>query len=226
MLDVQLAEQIKGSRDWARVRETTYNAVKALIESLNKLENLIKKMGEHMNSLEERVVKMEPPKHLHVDFDTYFGEEDKKTLTERERERLRRALEITKLGYADQAYTNVVTVLESILLRLCKLKTGKDVGYLYMAAKELLEAYPETKEPERAMLRAAIESSRNLNIPWRSGGKHLDGLVTMPHAELYIAECIRNIPILLKEIRDLEAKKEREIKEKPKREESAETPPE
>jgi hypothetical protein len=215
-MDVKLAEQIRGSGDWVRVRETTSDVVKTLIENLNKLESSFDELGEKVTSLEKRVSKMEGPKHLHIDFDTYFGEEDKETLTEREREKLKRALEITKLGYADQAYVNVMAVVESILTRLCELKTGESEDYLIRAANRLLENYPETREPSGAMLRAAIESSRNLNIPWRSGGKHLDGLVTMPHAELYIAECVKNIPILLREIRNLEkAKKERKVKEKP-----------
>ena len=74
-----------------------------------------------------------------------FTEEELDILTENEKYKLLRAFDIVFMGYADQAYPNIFAVVESVLTRLCELKTGQKAEYLFRACEILKQHYEKEK---------------------------------------------------------------------------------
>ena len=167
-----------------------------------------------ISSVLERFPKPEKAKYVVTDLRDLFSEEELNVLTENEKFKLQRAYEVLNLGYADQGFPNLVAVIESMLTRLLKMKTGEEAEYLFKAAEELEKYYEENRQKERRadLMIRNLRFFKTLNIYWREGGKHIDGLADQGLSERQMLGLVDPIKDLIRELS--EAKNQGEESEK------------
>jgi len=204
---------------------TLFNSLVGYVREVvsRELEQISKRIAE-ISSMLERFPKPEMAKYVVADPRDLFSEEELRVLTENERYKLVRAYKVLYLGYADQGFPNLLAVVESMLTRLLKMKTGQEAEHLFKAAEQLEEYYRKNKHRERRadlMLRN-LSFFKTLNIYWREGGKHIDGLADQELSERQMLGLVDPIKDLIRELSEVEKRGEAEKPESWESEESGE----
>jgi len=178
-------------------------------EVTERLEQVNKKITE-ISSMLERFPKPEKARYVVAAFSNLFSEEELKVLTENERYKLLRAYEVLDLGYADQGFPNLVAVIESMLTRLLEIKTGQEAEYLFQAAEKLEKYYEDNRNKEKRadLMIRHLRFFKTLNIYWRAGGKHIDGLADQELSERQMIGLVDPVKDLIRELSEAEKRSE------------------